>query len=260
MLRWSVLRTGLWHPEVQHDRTVGRRAGSRPRPTMWWPRPRGDIDDVLATIDRYAYEKSFLVNVGDEKGGLLDAAVRRCGSATGTGIGHLLRIRCAADRPRRTVGAGGLGGTCRPPMPKWRDVSGPTRVSATGSPAWWAPSATADAPWTGCKPTHGITAGALDFLFIDHDKNAYLADLQAIVDRGWLHPGSIVVADNVGFPGSPKYRGLHARSAGHALAHRRASHPRRVSDAACRTWCWSRTIAGESRWRATVPARVPRSR
>ncbi|MCH9720896.1 MAG: O-methyltransferase, partial [Actinomycetia bacterium] len=44
-------------------------------------------------------------------------------------------------------------------------------------------------------------------LFIDHDKNAYLADLRAIVDRGWLHRGAIVVADNVGFPGSPKYRG-----------------------------------------------------
>ena len=30
--------------------------------------------------------------------------------------------------------------------------------------------------------------------------------LLAIVDRGWLHPGSVVMADNVGFPGSPKYR------------------------------------------------------
>ncbi|MDQ1322397.1 MAG: catechol O-methyltransferase, partial [Actinomycetota bacterium] len=37
-------------------------------------------------------------------------------------------------------------------------------------------------------------------------KNAYLADLLTIVDRGWLHPGSIVVADNVKIPGSPKYR------------------------------------------------------
>ena len=53
---------------------------------------------------------------------------------------------------------------------------------------------------------HGFAAGALDLLFIDHDKNAYLTDLLSITERGWLHPGSIVVADNVGFPGSPKYR------------------------------------------------------
>jgi catechol O-methyltransferase len=28
----------------------------------------------------------------------------------------------------------------------------------------------------------------------------------SIVERGWLHRGSVVVADNVGFPGAPKYR------------------------------------------------------
>ena len=35
---------------------------------------RGDVDDVLATIDKFATEESMLVNVGDEKGELLDAA------------------------------------------------------------------------------------------------------------------------------------------------------------------------------------------
>jgi catechol O-methyltransferase len=53
---------------------------------------------------------------------------------------------------------------------------------------------------------HGFAAGTLDFVFIDHDKGAYLPDLQSILDRGWLHTGSIVVADNILIPGSPKYR------------------------------------------------------
>jgi catechol O-methyltransferase len=53
---------------------------------------------------------------------------------------------------------------------------------------------------------HGFTSGALDFVFIDHDKDAYLVDLQSILDRGWLHPGSIAVADNVRVPGAPRYR------------------------------------------------------
>ena len=52
---------------------------------------------------------------------------------------------------------------------------------------------------------HGFTTGALDFLFIDHDKHAYLPDLRRLMERRWLHPGSIVVADNVRFPGSPRY-------------------------------------------------------
>jgi catechol O-methyltransferase len=53
---------------------------------------------------------------------------------------------------------------------------------------------------------HGFGAGKVDLLFIDHDKSAYLSDLQSILGRGWLHPGSIAVADNVGFPGAPEYR------------------------------------------------------
>ena len=52
---------------------------------------------------------------------------------------------------------------------------------------------------------HGFAAGALDFLFLDHDKD-YLLDLQSILDRGWLHTGSIVVADDLKVPGAPKYR------------------------------------------------------
>ena len=53
---------------------------------------------------------------------------------------------------------------------------------------------------------HGFGPGSLDLLFIDHDKSAYLSDLRSILDRGWLHPGSIVVADNILVPGAPEYR------------------------------------------------------
>ena len=57
-------------------------------------------------------------------------------------------------------------------------------------------------------------------MFIDHDKSAYLTDLQAIVGRGWLRPGSIVVADNVG-AWRPEVPRLHARRAGQGLEHHR---------------------------------------
>jgi catechol O-methyltransferase len=53
---------------------------------------------------------------------------------------------------------------------------------------------------------HGFGPGSLDFAFVDHDKAAYLTDLERILERGWLHPGSIVVADNVRVPGAPRYR------------------------------------------------------
>src|SRR5579864_6340666 len=37
----------------------------------------GDIDAAIAAIDRYAYKKKFLINVGDEKGAILDTAIER---------------------------------------------------------------------------------------------------------------------------------------------------------------------------------------
>src|SRR5947208_2118372 len=56
------------------------------------------------------------------------------------------------------------------------------------------------------EAAHGFTSGALDFLFVDHDKAAYLPDLKHILERRWLHKGSVVVADNVRVPGAPAYR------------------------------------------------------
>ena len=47
----------------------------------------------------------------------------------------------------------------------------------------------------------------IDLLLIDHEKAAYLKDLQAIERRGYLRSGSVVVADNVLSFGSP----LHVR-------------------------------------------------
>ncbi len=55
---------------------------------------------------------------------------------------------------------------------------------------------------------HGFAAGSLDFVFIDHDKSAYVPDLKLILEKGWLHPGSVVVADNIRNPGVPDYREL----------------------------------------------------
>jgi catechol O-methyltransferase len=56
------------------------------------------------------------------------------------------------------------------------------------------------------RTDHGVGEGSVDLVFVDHDKSAYLPDLERIMDQGWLHPGSVVVADNIRFPGAPDYR------------------------------------------------------
>ncbi|RXM94319.1 Transmembrane O-methyltransferase [Acipenser ruthenus] len=45
----------------------------------------------------------------------------------------------------------------------------------------------------------------LDFVFMDHWKRCYLRDLQLLEGSGLLGKGSIILADNIIFPGAPHF-------------------------------------------------------
>lgn len=205
MLRWSVLRTGIG---IRRFNTTGQLGDGREAAAADFVEAHaraGDIDDVLATMDRYAYEKAFLVNVGDEKGALLDAAVRRSHSRLalelGTYCGYgALRIARAAPACR-VISVELAEANAVVARRIWAHAGVDDRVTCVVGTI-----GDSGRTLAALEADHGVRAGAVDFLFIDHDKNAYLADLTAITERGWLHPGSIVMADNVGFPGSPRYR------------------------------------------------------
>ena len=205
MLRWSILRAGIGIRKFNSTGQLGDGRESAAADYVVDQARRGDIDDVLAAIDRYSYEKSFLVNVGDEKGKLLDAAVRRSNPrlvlelGTYCGYGALLIARVAPDARVFSVELSAANAEVAQRI--WTHAGVADRVTCVVGTIGDA-GRTLDV----LQAEHGFGPGTLDFLFIDHDKNAYLADLLTIVERGWLHPGSIVVADNVGFPGSPKYR------------------------------------------------------
>jgi catechol O-methyltransferase len=159
----------------------------------------------LGTIDKFAYEKSILINVGDEKGLLLDAAVKRATPTLalelGTYVGYgALRIARAAPHAKvvSIELAEANAGNARQIWAHAGVADRVTCVVGTIGDGGRTLEALAN--------EHGFASGTLDFVFLDHDKDAYLDDLQSFLDRGWLHPGSIVVADNVRIPGAPKYR------------------------------------------------------
>jgi len=205
MLRWSVVRTGFG---IRKFNTTGQLGDGREAAAADYVvanARRGSVDDALAAIDTYAYDKSFLVNIGDEKGELLDAAVRRCNPKLALELGTYCgygALRIARSAPSAKVFSVELSAANAAVAQRiWTHAGVAEQITCVVGTI-----GDGGRTLNALHHEHGFATGILDFLFIDHDKNAYLADLRSILDRGWLHPGAIVVADNVGFPGSPKYR------------------------------------------------------
>ncbi|OBK98298.1 SAM-dependent methyltransferase [Mycobacterium asiaticum] len=205
LLRWSVWRMVTGARNITKTGQIGDGREAAVVDFVLGTARAGDIDDVLAKIDQFAYEKSMLINVGDEKGAILDAAVRRANPAValelGTYVGYgALRIARAA--PNAKVYSVELADANAVNARRiWTHAGVADRVTCVVGTIGDG-GRTLDV----LADEHRFGSGTLDFLFLDHDKDAYLDDLKSILDRGWLHPGSIAVADNVRVPGAPKYR------------------------------------------------------
>jgi len=204
-LRWSFLRVVTGTRSLTTTGQIGDGREAAAVDYVLSHARVGDIDDVLARLDEFAYEQSLLINIGDEKGVLLDAAVQRVNPALALELGTYCgygALRIARAAPSARIYSVELA-----------------EANADNARQIWAHAGVADRitcvvgtigdggrTLDALTARHGFAAGALDFLFLDHDKDAYLPDLHSILDRGWLHPGSVVVADNVKLPGAPRYR------------------------------------------------------
>ena len=203
---------------------------------------QGDVDDVLATIDKFAYEESFLINVGDEKGALLDAAVRRANTGLALELGTYcgygsLRIARAAPSAR-VYSVEFAAANAEVARRIWAHAGVDDRVTCVVGTIGDG-GRTLDTLAT----DHGFAPGSLDLLFLDHDKNAYLPDLQSILDCGWLHPGLHRGRRQRPHPRRSQVPRIHARSSrancGTPSNTRRTSSTRRCSP----TWCSSRNTS-----------------
>lgn len=205
-LRFSVLRMLVGMKRVTTEWQVGDGREAALAEYVLANARQGDLDDAIRAVDEFCYERSAMMNVGDEKGEILDAAIRRadprrllelgtyCGySALRTARvmpddAHLYSIEFNpenADIARRLLAHAGVEDRVTVVVGTLGD--GGATIAAL-------------------ENDHGFGDGSLDFVFLDHDKDAYLPDLERIVGQGWLRPGARAVADNVKFPGAPAYR------------------------------------------------------
>lgn len=165
---------------------------------------KGSPESVLRTMDAFARQRRWLQNVGPVKGAILlqalrDADARRvleigsyCGYSA-TLIGEYLAGKggqlTAIEISRRNAGIA-------------REVTGHAGLASIVTIRRGT-----------LESEIASLAGPFDVVLLDHWKDVYLPDLRRLEDAGLLHPGSIIVADNVGFFAVPDYLD-HVRSGG----------------------------------------------
>ena len=211
--RWSFWRMAFGLKHLQRDWQVGDGREERLATYVVERARHGDAADVIRVIDDYAYNESILMNVGDEKGQILDQALRRANPTKvlelGTYCGYSsLRMAVAApqaritsiefsaanaDIARRILDHAGVGSRVTVVVGTLGDGGKTVRA---------------------LRDEHGFTERSVDFVFVDHDKSAYLPDLRLLLEQRWLRRGALVVADNVKIPGAPAYRAYMVENEG----------------------------------------------
>ncbi|XP_071393729.1 catechol O-methyltransferase A-like [Centroberyx affinis] len=161
---------------------------------------RGNPDSVISSIDLFCKHTEWAMNVGDEKGAILDSVVMETSPSTvlelGTYCGYstvrIARLLPPATRlitvemnpqyasvARQVIQHAGLQdkvclveGASGDLIPKMADMFG---------------------------------IQTFDFVFLDHWKDRYLPDIKLLEECGLLASGSVLLADNVLCPGTPEY-------------------------------------------------------
>ncbi len=202
------------------DAAIDKLRGSAPRPEqarlhVEAHATRGDPASVLAALDDFARNRRFLMNVGPEKGQLLEAEVDRAGPEA-----RILELGCycgySAILMARRLGAGGSVLSIEKSGHSVRAARAIIDFAGLSHAVEVRQGASGD-----CIPQ---LEAHFDLIFLDHWKDLYEADLRAIEAKQLLRPGSVIFADNVGPLFNPDDYLRYVRECGHYDSRSEESH------------------------------------
>ncbi len=150
---------------------------------------RGDPQDVLEIMDRFATEIRFLMNIGPDKGPLVRELLARL-----PGNARILELGAFCGYSSILL-ADTLGEEGRVVSV---ELSGAAVEGSRANVDFAGLSNRVEIHHGSSTDTIPNLEGSFDLVFLDHWKDLYKTDLEVIEANGLLHPGSIVVADNVG--------------------------------------------------------------
>ena len=200
-LRWSFLRAALGLKTLSQTRQVGDGREAALRDYVLTRAAPGDLDDTIRVVDEFCLKRKFIMNVGDAKGAILEEAVRRVAPRLvldlGTYCGYAaLRIARAMPADCSIVALESNASNAAIAEAIWQHAGIADRATVVvGSlgDGWTAEAAL------------GFRHGEVDLVYVAHDRDSYVAHVEQIVHRAWLHNGSIVITDHLRLPGARAY-------------------------------------------------------
>ncbi|XP_053557898.1 catechol O-methyltransferase isoform X2 [Bombina bombina] len=161
---------------------------------------RGDPQSVVDNIDKYCSQKEWAMNVGDQKGLILDKVVKETDPSVllelGTYCGYSsIRISRLLKPGTRffTIEMNPAYAAVAKQMIEFAGVKDKVQI-LEGSTEDIIPQ---------LKKKHEIDT--LDFVFVDHWKDKYTPDTKLLEKCNLLRKGSVILADNVILPGAPDF-------------------------------------------------------
>jgi catechol O-methyltransferase len=177
---------------------------------------KGNIQNIIDTIDEYGWTKQWLMNIGDRKGKILDQAIQTRQPKTvlelgkicliinnnpvcfllGTFLGYSsLRIvaQLATDALFITIEADTQSADIARSIHEYAGVTDRIKIINDYT----------ENVIPHLNKTFNIDS--FDLIFIDHFKDIYLRDFKMLEDVGLIKSGTMIVADNVIKPGAPDY-------------------------------------------------------
>ncbi|KAG7400005.1 hypothetical protein PHYBOEH_007346 [Phytophthora boehmeriae] len=155
---------------------------------------KGDAQSVVDAIDAFGYE-TWMMNVGDEKGAIVDAEIAKAKPQVMVEIGAFCGYSAVRFASKLLAESGPSARYYSFEFsPHFANIASQMVEFAGLSDVVTFVIGPFSETYTKLKEL-GITH--VDMFFIDHDKQQYTSDFKLIEHSGLLTPGSVVVADNV---------------------------------------------------------------
>ncbi|XP_051509504.1 catechol O-methyltransferase A [Myxocyprinus asiaticus] len=204
----AAVQSNGWLALIWHDVIVERflnilTGSSRPQrmlKAVQQNATKGDPQSVIAAIDYFCRHKEWAMNVGDEKGPILDSVVSEVNPRTALELGTYCGY--STVRIARLLSPGSKLITVEF-NPAYAVIARQIIAHAGLQDKVTLVEGSSGDLIPKIKERFGITS--FDFVFLDHWKDRYVPDTKLLEDCNLLKKGTVLLADNVICPGTPEY-------------------------------------------------------